>query len=127
MAGHSKWANIQHRKNAQDAKRGKLFTKLIREVSVAARLGGPDPAANSRLRLAMDKALSGKLMRTTYTPKWKKLYSESKKAHVYFPKEMRIYDEVEKGNSTIIVMSETDLRPLSKNIFTKAWLESKSR
>lgn len=65
MAGHSKWANIQHRKGAQDAKRGKLFTKLIREVSVAARLGGGDPAANSRLRLAMDKALSGNVPKDT--------------------------------------------------------------
>ncbi len=58
MAGHSKWANIQHRKKAQDAKRGKIFTKLIREVTVAARLGGPDPASNPRLRLAMDRAFS---------------------------------------------------------------------
>jgi YebC/PmpR family DNA-binding regulatory protein len=65
MAGHSKWANIQHRKGAQDAKRGKLFTKLIREVSVAARMGGPDPAANSRLRLAVDKALSGNVPKDT--------------------------------------------------------------
>ena len=56
MAGHSKWANIQHRKKAQDAKRGKLFTRLIREISVAARHGGGDPAANPRLRLAVDKA-----------------------------------------------------------------------
>jgi YebC/PmpR family DNA-binding regulatory protein len=56
MAGHSKWANIQHRKGAQDKKRGKLFTKLIREISVAARAGGGDPDANPRLRLAIDKA-----------------------------------------------------------------------
>ena len=56
MAGHSKWANIQHRKNRQDAKRGKIFTRLIKEISVAARLGGGDPAANPRLRLAVDKA-----------------------------------------------------------------------
>ena len=49
MAGHSKWANIQHRKGRQDAKRGKLFTKLIREITVAAKLGGADPAANPRL------------------------------------------------------------------------------
>ncbi|MFT5393692.1 MAG: YebC/PmpR family DNA-binding regulatory protein [Gammaproteobacteria bacterium] len=56
MAGHSKWANIQHRKKAQDAKRGKLFTKLIREVTIAARMGGADPGSNSRLRLALDKA-----------------------------------------------------------------------
>jgi YebC/PmpR family DNA-binding regulatory protein len=56
MAGHSKWANIQHRKGAQDKKRGKLFTKLIREITVAARMGGSDIAANPRLRLAVDKA-----------------------------------------------------------------------
>jgi YebC/PmpR family DNA-binding regulatory protein len=56
MAGHSKWANIQHRKGAQDKKRGKIFTKLIREIGTAARAGGPDPASNARLRLAMDKA-----------------------------------------------------------------------
>jgi YebC/PmpR family DNA-binding regulatory protein len=56
MAGHSKWANIQHRKGAQDKKRGKLFTKLIREVTVAARMGGSDLNSNPRLRLAVDKA-----------------------------------------------------------------------
>ena len=56
MAGHSKWANIQHRKGAQDKKRGKIFTKLIREIGTAARAGGPDPASNARLRLAVDKA-----------------------------------------------------------------------
>ncbi len=58
MAGHSKWANIQHRKGAQDKKRGKLFTKLIREITVAARMGGSDIDANPRLRLAVDKAKS---------------------------------------------------------------------
>lgn len=56
MAGHSKWANIQHRKKAQDAKRGKIFTRLIREITVAVREGGPDPDSNPRLRLAWDKA-----------------------------------------------------------------------
>ena len=65
MAGHSKWANIQHRKNAQDAKRGKLFTKLIREIVVAAKMGGPDPDANPRLRQAVDKGLSGNMTRDT--------------------------------------------------------------
>ncbi len=58
MAGHSKWANIRFRKAAQDAKRGKVFTKLIREITVAARLGGGDPASNPRLRAAIDKALA---------------------------------------------------------------------
>ena len=56
MAGHSKWANIQHRKGAQDKKRGKLFTKLNKEITIAARIGGGDIAANPRLRMAVDKA-----------------------------------------------------------------------
>lgn len=56
MAGHSKWANIKHKKAAQDAKRGKIFTRLIKEITIAARLGGADPASNPRLRLAIDKA-----------------------------------------------------------------------
>lgn len=56
MAGHSKWANIQHRKGRQDAKRGRIFTRLIKEITVAARMGGGDPDANPRLRLAIDKA-----------------------------------------------------------------------
>ncbi|ADE13385.1 protein of unknown function DUF28 [Nitrosococcus halophilus Nc 4] len=61
MAGHSKWANIQYRKGAQDAKRGKLFTKLIREITVAARLEGGDPATSPRLRIAIDKALAANM------------------------------------------------------------------
>jgi YebC/PmpR family DNA-binding regulatory protein len=65
MAGHSKWANIQHRKNAQDAKRGKLFTKLIREITVAARLGGGDALSNPRLRAAIDKALTANMTKDT--------------------------------------------------------------
>lgn len=58
MAGHSKWSNIQHRKKAQDAKRGKIFTKHIKEITVAARMGGPDPDSNPRLRLAIDRAFA---------------------------------------------------------------------
>jgi len=65
MAGHSKWANIKHRKAAQDAKRGKIFTKLIRELTVAAKEGGPDVADNPRLRTAVDKALSNNMTRDT--------------------------------------------------------------
>lgn len=65
MAGHSKWANIKHRKAAQDAKRGKAFTKLIRELVVAARQGGPLPEDNPRLRAAIDKALSSNMTRDT--------------------------------------------------------------
>ena len=65
MAGHSKWANIKHRKAAQDAKRGKIFTKLIREITVAARMGGPEIADNPRLRAAVDKALSNNMTKDT--------------------------------------------------------------
>ena len=66
MAGHSKWANIKHRKAAQDKKRGKIYTKLIREITVAARSGGGgDPSANPRLRLAMDKALGANMNKDT--------------------------------------------------------------
>jgi outer membrane lipoprotein-sorting protein len=72
-------------------------------------------------------ALSGRLMRTLYYPKWQKLFSESKKAEVWYPQEIRIYDEVEKANSTVILIKSVDLRSLEANIFTKAWLESKSR
>ena len=65
MAGHSKWANIKHRKAAQDAKRGKMFTRLIRELVVAAKQGGPEPADNPRLRAAVDKALGANMTRDT--------------------------------------------------------------
>ncbi|KMV70237.1 YebC/PmpR family DNA-binding transcriptional regulator [Rosenbergiella epipactidis] len=65
MAGHSKWANTKHRKAAQDAKRGKIFTKIIRELVTAAKLGGGDPSSNPRLRAAMDKALSNNMTRDT--------------------------------------------------------------
>ena len=61
MAGHSKWANIQHRKGRQDAKRGKIFTRLIKEITVASRMGGGDAATNPRLRLAMDKAYANNM------------------------------------------------------------------
>jgi YebC/PmpR family DNA-binding regulatory protein len=64
MAGHSKWANIRHRKGAQDAKRGKIFTKLIREITVAAKISG-DPASNPRLRAAIDNALSNNMTKDT--------------------------------------------------------------
>ena len=65
MAGHSKWSNIQHRKKAQDANRGKLFTKLIREIVVASKEGGPDKESNPRLRLAIDKAYQGTMTTDT--------------------------------------------------------------
>jgi len=65
MAGHSKWANIQHRKGAQDAKRGKIFTKFIREITVSARMGGGDPSNNPRLRAVIDKALTANMTKDT--------------------------------------------------------------
>ena len=65
MAGHSKWANIKHRKAGQDAKRGKIFTKIIRELTVAAKIGGGNPADNPRLRAVVDKALGANMTRDT--------------------------------------------------------------
>lgn len=65
MAGHSKWANIQHRKGRQDAKRGALFTRLIKEITVAAKMGGADPSMNPRLRLAIEKAADGNMPKDT--------------------------------------------------------------
>lgn len=72
-------------------------------------------------------ALSGKLLRTSYYPKWKKIYSESRKGDIWYPQEIRFFDEVEKANSTLILIKTVDLKPLEANLFTKAWLESKSR
>jgi YebC/PmpR family DNA-binding regulatory protein len=65
MAGHSKWANIKHKKAVTDAKRGKIFTRLIKEITVAARLGGGDPSMNPRLRLAVDKAYDNNMPKDT--------------------------------------------------------------
>ncbi|MEL7372286.1 MAG: outer membrane lipoprotein-sorting protein [Myxococcota bacterium] len=74
-----------------------------------------------------DLAVSGRLMRTTYYPRWRRVFSPSKGGDVYYPEEMRIFDEVEKGNRTTVVITQVDLNGLNPNIFTKAWLESKSR
>jgi len=65
MAGHSKWANIKHRKAGQDAKRGKVFTKILREITVAVKTSGPDAASNPALRTAVDKALAANMRRDT--------------------------------------------------------------
>lgn len=83
--------------------------------------------ANSNLLKREDYSLSGKLMRSAFYPKWSKKFSESKKADVWIPDEIRIFDELEKGNSTLILIKETDLKPIQGNIFTKAWIESKSK
>ncbi len=72
-------------------------------------------------------ALSGRLLRTAYYPKWKKIYSSSKKGDVWYPEEIRFYDEVEKANQTLVLIQSVDPSALPQNLFTKAWLESKSR
>ncbi len=85
-----------------------------------------DKATKNELK-RQEFALSGKLLRTSYYPKWQKIYSESRKADIWYPQEIRFYDEVEKQNSTLILIKTVDLKPLEANLFTKAWLESKSR
>jgi hypothetical protein len=82
---------------------------------------------NHNILKRQEFALSGKLARTSYYPKWQKLFSESKKAELWFPGEIRIFDEIEKSNSTLVLFKTVDLNPLDQNMFTKAWLESKSR
>lgn len=72
-------------------------------------------------------ALSERLLRTSYYPKWKKIFSESKNQDIWYPQEIRFFDEVEKENSTLVLIKSVDLRALEANLFTKAWLESKSR
>lgn len=83
--------------------------------------------ATTNVLKTQEYALSGRLLRTAYYPKWRKVFSESKQEEVWYPQEMRFYDEVDKANSTLIVLKSVDLRPLDVNLFTKAWLESKSR
>jgi hypothetical protein len=82
---------------------------------------------NDTMMKRQDFALSGRLMRTLYYPKWEKQFSETKKMEVWFPREIRIYDEIEKGDSTLIHIKSMDYKALDPNLFTKAWLESKSR
>ncbi|OUR65929.1 hypothetical protein A9Q79_02820 [Methylophaga sp. 42_25_T18] len=119
MAGHSKWANIQHRKGAQDAKRGKLFTKFIREITVAAKEGGSDPDNNPRLRAAIDKSLSGNMTRDVIERATKRGAGEL---------EGMSYDEIRYegyGPSGIAIMMDclTDNRNRTvaavRNVFTK--------
>ena len=85
-----------------------------------------DKATKNELK-RQEFALSGRLLRTSYYPKWQKIYSESRKADIWYPQEIRFYDEVEKQNSTLILIKSVDLKPLEANLFTKAWLESKAR
>jgi hypothetical protein len=85
-----------------------------------------DQASGNVLK-RQELAASGRLMRTTYYPKWNKIFSAAKKADVYVPGEIRIFDEVEKGNATTVVFRKVDLDALDDSIFTKAWLEARSR
>lgn len=82
---------------------------------------------SSNILKRQDFALSDRLMRTIYYPFWEKRFSASKKADVYVPKEIIIVDEVEKGNKTHVLLKEVSLDPLEANLFTKAWIESKSK
>ena len=106
MAGHSKWANIQHRKKAQDAKRGKLFTRLIREITVAARMGGSELDSNPRLRLAVDKGLSANMTRDTVERAIKRGAGEQDGDNY---EEIR-YEGYGPGGSAILVDCMTDNR-----------------
>lgn len=106
MAGHSKWANIQHRKGAQDARRGRLFTRLIREVTVAARLGGTDPKANFRLRSAVDKALAGNVPKDTVERAIKRAVGDQDGQDI---EEVR-YEGYGPGGTAIMVDCMTDNR-----------------
>jgi len=81
----------------------------------------------SNILKQQERAQSNRLMRTSYYPKWNRVFSQSKGEYIFFPKEIRIFDELEKGNKTLIAFRKVDLNPLPNNIFTKAWLESKSR
>ena len=121
MAGHSKWANIKHRKAAQDKKRGKIYTKLIREITVAARSGGGgDVASNPRLRLAVDKALAVNMTRDTIERAIKRGSGEDDAGH---------YDEIRyegygPGGTAVMVDCMTDNRNRTvsdvRHVFSKA-------
>ena len=120
MAGHSKWANIQHRKGAQDKKRGKLFSKLIREITVAARMGGGDPGANPRLRLGMDKAFAANMPKETIERAIKRGSGEMDGENY---EELR-YEGYGPGGTAVIVDCMTDNRNRTasevRHAFTKA-------
>jgi YebC/PmpR family DNA-binding regulatory protein len=119
MAGHSKWANIKHRKGAQDAKRGKIFTKLIREISVAAKQGG-DPANNPGLRAAIDKALGANMKRDTIDNTIKKATGALEGVNY---EEVR-YEGYGPGGTAVMVDCLTDNRNRTvaevRHAFTKA-------
>ncbi len=106
MAGHSKWANIQHRKGAQDARRGKIFTKVIREIGIAARSNGGDPATNPRLRLAIDKGLANNMNKDSIERAIKKATGELDCVNY---EEIR-YEGYAAGGVAVIVECTTDNR-----------------
>ena len=106
MAGHSKWANIQHRKRAVDAQRGKIFTRVNRELAVAARAGGSDPACNPRLRLAIDKANAANMPKDTMERAIKKAAGELEGVNY---EEIR-YEGYAQGGVAVMVQTLTDNR-----------------
>ncbi len=119
MAGHSKWANIQHRKGKQDAARSKLFSKLAKEITVAAKLGDPDPDKNARLRLAVKEAKSNSMPKDVIDRAIKK--SQAGDADTY--EEIR-YEGYAPGGIAVIVEAMTDNRNRTasnvRSYFTKA-------
>ena len=120
MAGHSKWANIKHRKGVQDARRGKVFTKLIREITIAARAGGGgDPKLNPRLRTAIDKALVANMTKDTIERAIRRGTGELEGAHY---EEVR-YEGYGPGGVAIMVECTTDNRTRTvgevRHAFTK--------
>jgi YebC/PmpR family DNA-binding regulatory protein len=120
MAGHSKWANIKHRKAGQDAKRGKIFTKLLREITVAVKSGGPDAGTNPTLRTAIDKALGSNMRRDTIDNAIKKASGALEGANY---EEVR-YEGYGPGGTAVMVECLTDNRNRTvsdvRHAFTKA-------
>ncbi len=119
MAGHSKWANIKHRKGAQDAKRGKIFTKLIKEITVAAKIGGGDLEANARLRAAIDKAKTENMPKDTIDRAIKKGTGELEAVNY----EEGTFEGYGPGGVAVLVEFMTDNRTRTvadvRHIFTK--------
>jgi YebC/PmpR family DNA-binding regulatory protein len=120
MAGHSKWANIKHRKAGQDAKRGKIFTKLLREITVAVKGSGPDPSCNPTLRTAIDKALGANMRRDTIDNAIKKASGTQEGVNY---EEVR-YEGYGPGGTAVMVDCLTDNRNRTvgeiRHAFTKA-------
>ncbi|WP_019864111.1 YebC/PmpR family DNA-binding transcriptional regulator [Methylovulum miyakonense] len=120
MAGHSKWANIKHRKAGQDAKRGKIFTKMLREIGVAVKTSGVDPASNPSLRTAIDKALGANMRRDTIDNAIKKASGTLEGANY----ENIRYEGYGPGGTAVIVDCLTDNRNRTvgevRHAFTKA-------